>query len=74
MPGLDGKGPEGQGSQTGRGLGKCNPNNQNPENQAAMEEFRAGRGRRRGFGFNRSESAGKGCGRGFGGGRGRFNS
>lgn len=27
MPGLNRKGPEGQGSQTGRKMGKCNPNN-----------------------------------------------
>jgi len=27
MPGLDRTGPQGQGSQTGRRLGKCNPDN-----------------------------------------------
>ena len=27
MPGLNRKGPEGQGSQTGCKMGKCNPNN-----------------------------------------------
>lgn len=27
MPRLDGTGPEGKGPMTGRGLGKCNPNN-----------------------------------------------
>ena len=28
MPGLDRTGPEGTGSRTGRGLGKCNPESQ----------------------------------------------
>ena len=28
MPRLDGTGPSGKGSKTGRGLGKCNSNNQ----------------------------------------------
>ena len=27
MPGFNSTGPEGKGSRTGRGLGKCNPNN-----------------------------------------------
>ncbi len=42
MPGFNGKGPKGQGSQTGRGMGKCNT-----ENSIANETgFRRGRGRR----------------------------
>jgi len=68
MPGLNGKGPEGQGSQTGRGLGKCTANNQNSYNQVSMEDFSGGRGRRRGIGFGsgNSENGGRGRGRGFG--------
>jgi hypothetical protein len=58
MPGLNGNGPEGQGSQTGRGLGKCNPNNLSPDNQVAIEDFPKGRSRRRrkGFGFGKAEN------------------
>jgi uncharacterized protein DUF5320 len=51
MPGLDGTGPMGQGSGTGRGLGQCNPANdtQNEEFKRPMGgAFRNGRGR--GFG------------------------
>ena len=29
MPRLDGTGPNGEGSKTGRGLGNCNPNQEN---------------------------------------------
>jgi hypothetical protein len=46
MPGLNRTGPEGQGSQTGRGLGKCNPNkkiNQSETNET-MQFKNTGRG------------------------------
>jgi hypothetical protein len=68
MPGLNGKGPEGQGSQTGRGLGKCNPNNQIADTQTAMDDSPRVRGRKRGngFGFGNVENAGRGRVRGFG--------
>ncbi len=42
MPGFNGKGPEGQGSQTGRGMGKCNKGN----GIANETEFARGRGRK----------------------------
>ncbi len=57
MPNRDQTGPQGNGPQTGRGLGRCNP--QNDENPTSNRIF--GRGRR---GNNRS-------GRGRAGGRGR---
>ncbi len=56
MPGLDGKGPEGKGSMTGRGLGRCK--------DVGTNSPMFGRGR--GFG------QGRGLGRGFGRGFGRF--
>ncbi|MBM9520730.1 DUF5320 domain-containing protein [Desulforhopalus vacuolatus] len=56
MPGFDQSGPMGQGSQTGRGMGQCNPNAPTTDQYAAFG---------RGMGFRR------GCGAGFGGG-GRF--
>ena len=40
MPRMDGTGPSGKGSMTGRGMGKCNPDNKNSENRG----FGGGRG------------------------------
>lgn len=57
MPGLDGTGPMGQGSQTGRGLGRCNPANKNVDNETIQRPMGGAFGR--GFG--------RGMGRGFGG-------
>jgi len=68
MPNLNGTGPTGQGSQTGRGLGNCNPANNSNEQQNKQRPlggfFRRGSGRRfgggfggRGFGFRRIRNA-----------------
>ncbi len=38
MPGYDRTGPGGQGSQTGRRLGKCSTNKQTPNGQVTTEE------------------------------------
>ena len=38
MPQLDRTGPEGKGSQTGRGLGKCNPKSQETDKQVTSED------------------------------------
>lgn len=57
MPGLDGTGPMGQGSGSGRGLGKCNPAKYTNNKENIQRPMGAGLGR----GFSR------GCGRGFGG-------
>jgi len=54
MPGGDATGPQGQGSQTGRGLGKCNPSSETKENF---------------LGFGRGMGRGGGRGRGIGLGR-----
>ena len=64
MPGLNGTGPMGQGSQTGRGLGNCKPSSNSNEQQNIQRPlggaFRRGGGRGfgggfggRGFGFRR---------------------
>jgi hypothetical protein len=71
MPGFDRTGPEGQGSQTGRKMGKCNPNKQGTNEQLDVDETssgfgrRFGRGVRKGFGFGRGtvRSASRGLGR-----------
>ncbi len=67
MPNFNGKGPEGQGSQTGRGLGKCNQNSPDSDNIVAIDArpARCGRGRGRNGGCNRTENAGRGHGRGM---------
>lgn len=63
MPGFDRTGPEGKGSQTGRGMGKCNPENN------SSEGIQFGRGLGRGFGRNSGGGQGRGRGNGRGAGR-----
>lgn len=50
MPGMNGTGPQGMGSMTGRGMGKCNPNNENVSNVGYGLGRGLGRGRGRGLG------------------------
>jgi hypothetical protein len=75
MPGFDRTGPEGQGSQTGRKMGKCNPNNQGTNEQLDVNETSRGLGRRFGQGIGRGfgRGTGKGAGRGLGRRNGRGN-
>ena len=51
MPRFNGMGPEGKGSQTGRGLGKCKAGNRNvgehTEDQSKNESKNSGNGRGR---------------------------
>lgn len=63
MPGLDSTGPLGQGSQTGRKLGKCS--GKTTSNDAVQ-----GRGLRRGFHVRFNEEEERGFGSGMRGGRG----
>ncbi|HBH47889.1 MAG TPA: hypothetical protein DDX98_04580 [Bacteroidales bacterium] len=67
MPGFDRTGPKGQGSQTGRKLGKCNPPKEDSSEQLDANETRSGKGRRLGRGvgkgFGLSREAGRGLGR-----------
>lgn len=67
MPGLDSTGPQGQGSRSGRGLGKCNPRGEQQDTQNTSEENVRGRG----LGRGRGRGNGNGNGRGRGLGRGR---
>jgi hypothetical protein len=48
MPGLDGTGPRGRGSMTGRGLGRCNPDSKIQNDRPFGRGL--GRGCGRGFG------------------------
>lgn len=52
MPNLNRKGPLGEGAQTGRKLGKCNPNKTNQQNK---EEEISNRRRRNIFGRGRRD-------------------
>ena len=68
MPGLDRTGPEGTGSRTGRGFGKCNPESQSNGTNTTSNDVPDERGFRRGFGRGRAQGRNKfrGGGRGFG--------
>ena len=71
MPGLDRRGPDGQGSKTGRGLGRCNPDfkeesfGDSANNVGLASRLRLGYGRNagkffgRGGGRNRSWRTGR---------------
>lgn len=69
MPGLDRTGPEGRGSRTGRGFGKCNPDSQSNGSDTISNNFPDGRGFGRGLerggaqGRNRFRGGGRGFGR-----------
>jgi len=56
MPNLDGTGPRGQGSKTGRGMGKCNPDNKPQESPKTGQ----------GLGLGKGMAAGRGRGQGRG--------
>ena len=58
MPGLNHKGPDGEGPKTGRGLGNCNPKSDTVNETEELNPRRlgrmGGRGKGRGMGNNRS--------------------
>ena len=64
MPKKDGTGPKGQGSNSGRGQGRCNS-----KDQKSVPPGQDGMGSGRGSG--RGQGTGQGAGRGQGRGRGR---
>lgn len=77
MPGLNRTGPFGDGPKTGRGLGRCNPDNKDIEFSAAevaglgrSHLFRGG-GTGKGPGRRMGRGMGPGAGRGMGPGAGR---
>ncbi len=64
MPRFDRTGPEGKGAKTGRGMGKCNPDNKKqPDNYLDLELRNSRRGLGKGHGL------GRGLGRSHGHGR-----
>lgn len=85
MPGLDRTGPFGEGPKTGRGLGRCNPENKDTDFTEAEKtglgrsnRFRGGAGAGGRIGRGMGRGTGRGTGRGMGrrgrpgGGRGRL--
>jgi hypothetical protein len=66
MPRGDRTGPQGQGPMTGRGRGKCNPND-----RASTPREQAGMGSGRKADRNRGQGSGRRAGRGQAKGRGR---
>lgn len=64
MPGLDGTGPMGQGTGTGRGLGNCKPANDTKDNTNISRPMGGAFGRGFGRGMGRGFSNGF-AGRGF---------
>lgn len=63
MPGLDRTGPEGKGSRSGRGLGKCKDPENSKENDLNLAEESRGWRRRFGFGGGFGKGQGRGQGR-----------
>lgn len=69
MPGLNRRGPNGDGPMTGRRMGRCNPDNKGRTDEEIMQNRNPGNFETtRGFGWG----VGRGRGRGLGLGRGRF--
>lgn len=75
MPGLNRKGPLGEGPRTGRGLGRCNPQNKGKTDEEILqsrmennfnEEFFYGRDQQQGYGMGRRRGRGNGYGLGRG--------
>ena len=62
MPGFDRTGPNGQGSRTGRNMGKCNPENRNSDMHFGSEDSERGKGLKRGGGRGRGFGNKKGMG------------
>ncbi|MFP4058935.1 MAG: DUF5320 domain-containing protein [Bacteroidales bacterium] len=78
MPAFNRRGPLGKGPRSGRGLGKCNPNNEITANTSeTWPRYGLGRQIGRGLGRRPGRGMGLGSGRGlanrFGFGRGRGN-
>ena len=68
MPGLNNTGPEGKGPRTGRGMGKCKPNDQDKieslDNENVPLGLGRGPGRKNGRGFRKGRGLGRRSGRG----------
>lgn len=68
MPGLNRRGPQGEGPMTGRRMGRCNPDNQGKTDDEILQNKdlsqESGQGMGHGFGFVRGQGGrGRGLGR-----------
>lgn len=71
MPGLNRKGPNGEGAMTGRRMGRCNPENRSKTDEEIAQNRELAIERGRGFGMGLGHRHGAGQGKGLGQGRGR---
>jgi hypothetical protein len=71
MPGLNRKGPNGEGAMTGRRMGRCNPENRDKTVEEIAQNREVATEKGRGFGMGLGHRHGAGQGRGLGQGRGR---
>lgn len=66
MPGLNRRGPNGEGAMTGRRMGRCNPDNKGKtddeilQNRASESQTNPSFGRGRGFGQGQGQGFGRG--------------
>lgn len=73
MPGLNRKGPLGEGPMTGRRMGRCNPENKGKNEDEIMQDRNMDApGKGRGFGHRPGRGRGRGFGRGLGFRKGNF--
>jgi hypothetical protein len=67
MPGLNRKGPQGEGAMTGRRMGRCNPDNNGKTDEEILQNkdssLTSGQGMNHGLGLGRGQG---GLGRGLG--------
>ncbi len=71
MPGLNRKGPLGEGSMTGRKMGRCNPENRGKtDDEIIQNRIPESSETKKGIGWGLGRGRGRGLGRGLG--RGRF--
>jgi hypothetical protein len=68
MPGLNRRGPLGEGPMTGRRMGRCNPDNKGKTDDQILQNrdssLEPGQGRGRGLGLGRGQGLGLGRGQG----------
>lgn len=71
MPGLNRKGPNGEGAMTGRRMGRCNPENRGKTVEEIAQNRENATEKGHGFGLGLGHRHGAGQGKGLGHGQGR---
>jgi hypothetical protein len=70
MPGLNRRGPNGEGAMTGRKMGRCNPDNKGKTDEEIIQSSSIAAVANPGIGRGRGRGMGKGLGQGLGRGMG----